>query len=482
MAVTWYQTTDELLTATDGLLEIHDDRVAILDQHAVRGEFIDTLVATGIFPEGEVRTAARWLIHATAAALGAYPASINDVYLAAGRGEYANITTPAMNIRTLTYDIARAIFRVARRTDTAAFIFEIARSEMSYSWQRPADYSAAILGAAVKEGWRGPVFIQADHTQFGRAKFQEDPDAEIAAVTKLAGEAIRAGFYNIDIDASTLVDISLDDLVEQQRNNYEQTTALLEYIRAHEPDGITVSVGAEIGEVGKTNSTVADMDAFMTGFERELARRAPAAREQTRDSGARDRLVGISKISVQTGTSHGGTVLADGSIKEVAVDFQVLKDITEAGRRKYGIGGAVQHGASTLPESAFSEFARHDAIEVHLATAFQNAVLDSEHFPAELRDEMYAWLRDNRASERKEGQTDAQFYYSTRKRVFGPFKERIWGLPAETRAAIMAELEPRFERIMRELGVAGQPGIVTDNVAAVVVTTPAPEALRPVTA
>ena len=385
-----------------------------------------------------------------------------------GHGAYANITTPAINIRTLTFDIARTIFGVAERTDTGHVIFEIARSEMSYSWQRPADYSAAVLGAAVAAGWRGPVFIQGDHFQAARSKFGEDPDAEIGRVSKLSTEAIAAGFYNIDVDASTLVDIEQDDLVEQQRNNYERTAEILTHIREIEPDGITVSVGAEIGEVGKHNSTVEDLDAFMTGFRKELAERGGNP-------------VGISKISVQTGTSHGGTVLPDGSIKEVAVDFQVLADISAAGRERYGIGGAVQHGASTLPESAFNRFSESNAIEVHLATAFQNAVFDSDHFPSELRDRIYDWLRETRAQERKDGQTDAQFYYSTRKRAFGPFKDEIWGLPQETRDAITAELAPRFELIMRELGVAGQRAIVNDIVKPVTVSIAAPAALRGVT-
>lgn len=472
MSLQHFESIDDLRAATQGLLLVQDDRVAIIDHDAIRGDFIERLVRTAIFPEGEIREAARWLIRATAEALGAFPASINDVYMAAGRGAYQNITTPAMNIRTLTFDMARAIFRAAQHTGTASFIFEIARSEMSYTWQRPADYTAAVLGAAIREGWRGPVFIQGDHFQFARSKFQADPEAELNTVRKLAGEAIRAGFYNIDIDASTLVDIDQDDLVEQQRNNYEQTAEILEYIRAHQPYGITVSVGAEIGEVGKTNSTVSDMEAFMTGFTRELTRRSASGAE----------LTGISKISVQTGTSHGGTVLPDGSIKDVSVDFQVLADISAAGRTEYGIGGAVQHGASTLPESAFSRFAESNAIEVHLATAFQNAVLDSEHFPDGLRNEIYAWLAETRASERKDGQTDAQFYYSTRKRALGPFKDQIWGLPQETRDAIIAEIEPRFERIMRELGVAGQAGIVAENVQAIGVPTTAPASLRGVPA
>ena len=464
---------DALVEASEGLITIDDDRVGIADQDAIRGDYIDRLVRTATFSEGDLQASARWLIRSIAESLDAYPASINDVYLAAGDGAYQNITTPAINVRTLTYDVARTIFRAAKDTHSASFIFEIARSEMGYSAQRPADYAAAVLAAAIKEEYRGPVFIQGDHFQASAKAFAADPAKEINAVKDLATEAMDAGFFNIDIDASTLVDIDEEDLAVQQRNNYEQTAEILEHIRAHQPYGLDVSVGAEIGEVGKRNSTVEDFNAFMGGFEAELKRRS---------AGTGHRLTGISKISVQTGTSHGGTVLPDGSIKEVSVDFDVLAAISKEGRRRYHIGGAVQHGASTLAEEAFSKFAEANAIEVHLATAFQNAILDSEHFPDELRDRMYKWIDENRAGERKPDQTDAQFYYSERKRAFGPFKRDIWDLPDEARDAIMAELQPRFARIMHELRVAGQEAIVARYISPIAVTRAAPTALTGVTA
>ena len=467
-----FDSIDALVAASEGLLTIDADRVGIADQDAIRGDYIDRLVRTATFADGDLQASARWLIRAIAESLDAYPASINDVYMAAGQGAYSNITTPAMNVRTLTYDVARTIFRAAKDTRTASFIFEIARSEMGYSAQRPADYAAAVLAAAIKEEYRGPVFIQGDHFQASAKAFTADPAKEINAVKDLATEAMDAGFFNIDIDASTLVEIDEDDLILQQRNNYEQTGEILEHIRAHQPYGLDVSVGAEIGEVGKRNSTVQDLEAFMAGFEAELKHRAHGNRQ----------LTGISKISVQTGTSHGGTVLPDGSIKEVSVDFDVLAAISKEGRSRYHIGGAVQHGASTLPEEAFSKFADANAIEVHLATAFQNAILDSEQFPDDLRDRMYKWIDENRAGERKPDQTDAQFYYSERKRAFGPFKRDLWDLPDETRAAIMAELQLRFERIMHELRVAGQEQIVARYISPIVVTRAAPTALTGVTA
>jgi len=41
-------------------------------------------------------------------------------------------------------------------------------------------------------------------------------------------------------------------------------------IRDLEPDGITISVGGEIGEVGGKNSTVEELQAFMEGYLEEL--------------------------------------------------------------------------------------------------------------------------------------------------------------------------------------------------------------------
>ncbi|MDP9471078.1 MAG: class II fructose-bisphosphate aldolase, partial [Chloroflexota bacterium] len=340
---------------------------------------------------------------------------------------------------------------------------------MGYTDQRPGEYATAALAAAIKEGHQGPVFIQGDHFQANAGKYAKDPVAEIQAVRDLAREAIEAGFYNIDIDASTLVDISLPTLAEQQEINFRHTAELTAFIREIEPTGVTVSVGGEIGEVGKENSTVEDLHAFMEGYVPALQRAGEAA--------GRD-LPGISKISVQTGTSHGGVPLADGSIAEVKVDFATLAALSRAARDEYGLGGAVQHGASTLPEEAFNRFAEANAIEVHLATAFQNMIYESGAFPASLKAEMYAYLAANHADERKPGQTDAQFYYTTRKKGFGPFKRRLWDLPAETRDGIMADLEPRFELVMRRLGVAGTAALVDRIVTPVTVATPAPESLR----
>lgn len=375
---------------------------------------------------------------------GIYPSSIHEFYISRGRGDFAGFTVPAINLRAMTYDLAKAIFRVAKRNNSGAFIFEIAKSEMGYTAQPPIEYSAVVLAAAVKEGYCGPVFIQGDHFQVNAKKYQENPEKEMEGLKALISESIEAGFYNIDIDSSTLVDLSKDDIKKQQYLNYEVCARLTQFIRRLQPRGIEVSVGGEIGEVGSKNSTPEDLRAFMQGYRERLRK---------------DR-TGISKISVQTGTSHGGVVLPDGTIAQVKLDFDTLKTLSEIARKEYGLAGAVQHGASTLPAEAFHKFAETEAAEVHLATEFQNMIYESRHFPAELKSKIYDWLKVNTASERKEGETDEQFFYKTRKKALGPHKLEIMGLPREARDAIAAEIEEKFEFLFKQLNTVNNKELV----------------------
>jgi fructose/tagatose bisphosphate aldolase len=375
---------------------------------------------------------------------GVYPSSIHEFYMARGRGEFGGFTVPAINLRSMTYDLARALFRVAEKNDSGAFVFEIARSEIGYTHQPPIEYASMVLAAAIRENYSGPVFIQGDHFQVNAAKFQENPDREIEGLKALIGDAVSSGFCNIDIDSSTLVDVSKPDLKEQQLLNYEVCARLTRFIRRVEPRGITVSVGGEIGEIGHQNSTPGDLRAFMFGLEDKLGKG----------------LAGSSKISVQTGTTHGGVVLPDGSIAQIKLDFNTLQTLSEIARREYGLAGAVQHGASTLPPEAFHKLVECETAEVHLATEFQNMIYESEYFPADLKKRIYEWLKVNVTGEAKQGETEEQFLYKTRKKALGPFKKEIMGLPQQTRDVIAAEIENKFDFLFRQLNVVNKRALV----------------------
>ncbi len=443
------QTTAEQLF--DGAVVVDNGAVTVKDTSRLASAHMDALVREAVFGAGDVRDNARWLIWELAQHVGIRPASIHDLYLARGRGECGGFTVPAINVRGMAYDTARAVFRTAVKLKAGAFICEIARSEIAYTEQRPAEYVAVILAAAVREGFRGPVFIQGDHFQLNAKKFAANPQQEVDAVKQLAREAVAAGFYNIDIDTSTLVDLSQPTLAEQQRVNVEQAVELATFVRSLELPAVTISLGGEIGEVGTQNSTPEELRTYMDGFNALLAQRVPGT-------------PGLSKISVQSGTSHGGVVLPDGSIADVKIDFQTLTALSTLAREEYGLAGAVQHGASTLPDEMFHKFPPTGTCEIHLATNFQSMLYD--HMPRALRDEIYSWLDANAKDERKPTDTDEQFYYKTRKKALGPFKRQIWGLPAEVKTSLAAASDAKFEFLFRQLNVGDTADVVAKFVRA----------------
>jgi fructose-bisphosphate aldolase, class II len=438
----------DLLAGLDGIARIQGTRLLVDDETRLRGEAIDRLVDDAVFnPDEAVRDAARWLIWSASQALGCGSASIHELYMARGRGELpaTKFTVPAINVRAAGYLTARQAFSAALERDAGAMVFEIAKSEMAYTDQRPAEYTAVILSAAVRSGWTGPVFLQGDHFQFNAAKWAADPGAEMSGLKQLTSEAVAAGFCNIDIDSSTLVDLSQPTPSAEQLVNVANTVELTALIRAIEPDGVTISIGGEIGEVGKSNSTEGELRAYLDGYFGMLHGTGTP---------------GISKVSIQTGTSHGGVVLPDGSVAMVNVDFGTLRRLSTVAREEYGLAGAVQHGASTLPEEAFHHFPTNGTAEIHLATGFQNILYDEGGLPDDLRAEMMAWCLANCPDERKPDETDEQFLYKTRKKALGPFKRALWTLPPEAEERIGANLHMKFGLLFNHLGIAGTRSLV----------------------
>jgi fructose-bisphosphate aldolase, class II len=436
------QDIDSLNALFGDAVRVADGRLTVSRPEALASPVMDTLARAAVFGEPVAREYARWMLWELGQAVGVRPASIHDLYLARGRGEVHGFTVPAINVRGDAYQTARAIFRTVIAMRAGAFILEIARSEIAYTDQRPAEYASVMLAAALREGFRGPVFIQGDHFQVNHKKFAANPTPEVDAVKALVREAVGAGFYNIDIDTSTLVDLSKPTLAEQQRLNYEVGIDILKSVRAAQPDGVTISVGGEIGEVGTQNSTVEELEAYMNGFNGAL----PSGME------------GLSKISVQSGTSHGGVVLADGSMADVKLDLDTLERLSKVAREEYGLAGAVQHGASTLPDTAFHNFPRRETAEIHLATNFQNMLFD--RIPAGLRGEIYRWLSENAKDERKSTDSDEQFFYKTRKKALGPFKQKLWSLPEDVQRAIAAAYDEKFHFLFQQLAIGGTADIV----------------------
>ena len=269
-----FESVKDLSEAVKAAATIEGDRITVSGASALAPEVVDRLAWTAAFGASpEIKGTARWVIRSVAAAAGIRPASIHDLYIAMGQGKTGGFTVPAINVRAMGYETARAVIRAAKKLNAGAFIFEIARSEIGYTEQRPHEYAAILFAAALREGFTGPLFIQGDHVQTNAKKYNSpERDKELETLRGLIREEIAAGFYNIDIDTSTLVDLDKPTLEEQQAVNCDLAADFAAFIRRNEPKDVTVSVGGEIGEVGGKNSDVHELHAYMQGFNAALKR------------------------------------------------------------------------------------------------------------------------------------------------------------------------------------------------------------------
>ena len=264
----------------------HDGGAVVTDAARFRAEMVDSLVWTAVFAPKEARDVARRVLREAAESLGILPASILPLYEARGRGELSGFTVPAINIRIMAYDTARAVFRAAAAIRAGAFIFEIARSEMGYTDQRPAEYAAVVLAAAIREGWEGPLFIQGDHFQTNAKKMKANAEKEVGAIEALIdggdpGRLLQDRHRHLDARRP------LEGRRSRSSSASTPTSArrFTKFIRAHEPKAMPISVGGEIGEVGKENSTPEEFRAYMDVYTKALGSGKTRRRQDLRADG-----------------------------------------------------------------------------------------------------------------------------------------------------------------------------------------------------
>lgn len=443
---TQFASQQSALHALLAAVSVQSEQLTVLDASAV-SEHIGVVAYLAAFGPEDARQAAHQAAWNIASALGIYCASIDALYREIAAGKVTGMTVPAMNIRAIAFQSARGVFKAMKSHDVKAAIFELSRGEIGFTGQRPREYASVILCAAIAEQHVGPVFLQGDHFQVSAKRYKDNPVEEVEAVKALIAEAVSAGFYNIDIDTSTLVDLSFTETDEQQKPNFELTTELAAFSRSIEPPGITISLGGEIGEVGEHNSTIDELDAYLSGYADQMAKVES------------DRVLpGLTKISVQTGTRHGGNILADGSVGEMNVDFDLIKELTAKCRATYGLAGCVQHGASMLSLAKISKLPPHDCIEVHLAAAFLNVVYD--HLPEQLVHQADEWIKANFSDEWKADWSEPQFLHHGRRYPIGPNK-RLWWDSDPNHEELRNAVEIKATEYFKSLNVQNTGALVT---------------------
>lgn len=400
----------------EGVATLAGERVtAVTNEKKLADEVIVTLQFNASVNESaDVKAAAMYWINELARAQKITTGSNTEFYKKKARGENQFFSVPAINSRMVTFHTVRAAVRAADRLKVPHVIFEIALSEIGYTAQEQNEYAALVKAAYISLGITNrEIYLQADHYQLDPKKYAKDAAAEVTRIKNEITKALEAGVYNIDIDTSKFetADAGKTD-EENQGENARLTAELLEFIRAYEEKNslpCTVSVGAEVGEVGGENTKYPQVNAFLK-----------LVAEHVKKSGKK--VKGFSKVAINVGSAHGGVLGPDGKpLDSVPLNFQAHHDVYMLGNDPLNPGEhvlTVQHGASTLPHKYFSLFPAMHVAEVHLATGFQNIVWEAiEKADPPLYKKMRDITFEKFGDKIKEHKTEAIGFMKERKRA-----------------------------------------------------------------
>jgi hypothetical protein len=407
-------------------LEVKDNRVKIVDPHRLRTERIDPLVYNGVFHESErLRYFLCWLIRRAAAGMAIYPASAQVLYAAAARGRLRRFTAPAVSLRAMTYDAARACFRAAKQTGCGAMVLDLGRNATEGPAQSPVEYATCVLAGAIREGYEGPVFLQADYLRERRAPDDDEQGDELARFEDLAEEALGAGFFNLDLDTSDLEDLGIPDPSEQERASCAYAARLAAFVRKTEPAGVDTNLGVRMKSHGDSAHLAQRFRAFMGGFATEFTDRA-------------GHVTGIGKLGLEI---------------RGADELGMVRDLAEVARREYALATGVSCHGAPVPDELLAELPRLSIVEVDMGARYEELVLHHPAFPARLRDAMADWIDRTYGAVRGPGQDRASFRLQLRMTALEAFKRQMWDLPPESKDPVMADLQRTLVADLKRLEV-----------------------------
>ena len=143
-------------------------------------------------------------------------------------------------------------------------ILEIARSEQTYTFQRPIDFATSVLAGAIAAGWQARSSSRATTTRSTPRSTRPIPRSDDRGVCGCR-LAVEAGYGNIDIDTSTLVDLSKPTLDEQQPQLRVPPSSPRSSASSSRRRDRSRSAARSARSASK-NSTVEELRAYLDGF------------------------------------------------------------------------------------------------------------------------------------------------------------------------------------------------------------------------
>lgn len=318
----------------------------------------------------------------------------------------------AANIRTQLS--TKGVMEAAKKLD-AALLFEIAKSEVGYTGQSPAEFYQKITETARQIDFDTPYAIHGDHITI-----KENTPEAIASAKNLIEQEVAAGFTSYAIDASHNFNFDGKTEREQLSDNIEITVKLADLIPRD------ASLEVEVGEVGRTNAdgtkkltTVAESVAFI---------------EALKEQGVKPDL-----LAINNGSIHGNIFDEQGNIVEqVGIDIERTKAIVDA-IRPLGVKLA-QHGITGTPLRLMHLLIDAGISKGNVGTNWQNIVV--ENLPQDVLAKMESWTLESEHAKKmlakKPKISRKELVAKNIKHSLKVFKGELLGLPDDVKQKIDA--------------------------------------------
>lgn len=423
----------ELSDTIKGCLQVQNGQVSFLDQGKATGTLTDRLVYNSVFhPDTQIKATSRWLIKAMARASQIFPASISGIFEFSKHQGARNLTLPVFQITAFSYTMARSIFRAARENNACAFIFEIDSNQIFHGNQTSGEFSTIVSAAAIREKYKGPIFIQGDYISFHGEDYQQNPTQEKSRLKNLINEAIKSGLYNLWMDSSEDIPPRGVGGEKNQNSKAPLFAELTDSVRILEPKGIDISLGCQINPFQESGFKKKDIREFMEQYQAKLQSLNPGAK-------------GISKLGFSPERNSLATQPIGAPYEPEPLDPNTLIGLSKFANEEYGLMGRINLKPSDSSQNNLKRFSKIGNAEIHVPLEYHTLMINHHDFPSEFKDE----LNFNFPNPLEEEKTQSPLSH----KPFRVFKEKLWTLPEPLQQDISKDLETQVSSLLKALQI-----------------------------
>ena len=256
--------------------EITDKKTSVIDANTEK--FLQKISRLLEKPDGQVKDNIRHLFYILSSICwmqGVYFSSLQKI------NKSQSIQTALSNLCIPVFDISEIALKQLHEL-TKAFQYESAKKNslagfsLDFSTLGEVDLLlqlSRVALVALLHKYHGPLFIQANHLKFDGSRFEDDREKLLEELKSKTKQAIHLGIFNINYDASQLVDMEASRITEKMLMNLKMVAMATNlWVRNFQPNGVVVSVSGNMGKSAGSLPGEADVKEFLQRMLKEGSR------------------------------------------------------------------------------------------------------------------------------------------------------------------------------------------------------------------